>query len=483
MDHQFKKINLPDLEKVGKEKKENKVIKKKRVPVFFKVILGIFITLLLGIAVFSFKIASVGQDIFQSENKDSILTQIRRLILADDKEIKGEEEGRTNILLLGMGGEGHQGALLTDTIIIASIKYNENTEPEVALISIPRDMAVPLNNSNHVRINSIYAYGKMNSPDDDMAGNKMITDYISKVSGLPIHYYTQIDFEGFKQIVDSIDGIEVDVKNSFYDSRYPTENFGYQKISFEKGLTKMDGDLALKYARSRHGIVTDGKESEGSDFARAKRQQQILTSLKDKTFSVSTVINPKKVNEILNTLGNHVRTNIEPWEILRLADIAQNINNEQVVNKVIDQESGLLQAAKGRNNAYLLMPKDKEYFEIKQVFLNIFNPEEIDTEKNEARLAILNGTLISGLANKSANHLLRENYEISHTGNASENDYEKTVIYDLTAGEMPNTLSNLRNTFNANLSTITFAEKISKNPIKNIKEIDFIVILGLDSDI
>jgi LCP family protein required for cell wall assembly len=481
--NQNKKESLPDLKISGQEKYINKTPKKKNgMPIFLKIILGVFILLLLSVAIFSFKIASVGKDVFQSEKDNSILTQIKHLILDDNKKIEGEEEGRTNILLLGIGGEGHEGALLTDTIMVASIKYNENQEPEVAFISIPRDLAVPLNNSNYVKINSIYAYGKMNHPDDDTMGNKLITDYINKVTGLPIHYYVQIDFDGFKQIVDSIGGIEVDVQNSFYDSRYPTEDFGYQKISFEKGLTKMDGDLALKYARSRHGIVTEGTENEGSDFARAKRQQQILTSFKDKTFSVSTVINPKKVNEILNSLGSHVRTNVEPWEVLKLLDIAQNINNENIINKVIDQESGLLKPV-SKNNNYLLMPNDKNYLEIKQVFLNIFNLEEINTEKSIAKLAILNGTAISGLANKSTNQLLKESYKISHTGNASKNDYEKTVIYDLTAGKMPNVLANLKEKFNANLSTATFSEKISINPINNIKEIDFIIILGLDSDI
>ena len=479
---QNKELKLSNLGKVNKEKNKFKIIKKRKIPIFLKIILVIFITLLIGIAIFSFKIASVGKNIFQSEEDDSILNQIRHLVLADNKKIKGEDENRTNILLLGMGGEGHQGALLTDTIMIASIKYNDDSEPEVALISIPRDLAIPLN-SSYVRINSIYAYGKMNNPNDNNAGNKMITDYISNISGLPIHYYAQLDFEGFERIIDSVGGIEVDVKNSFYDSNYPTENFGYQKISFTKGLSLMNGDLALKYARSRHGIVTDGEENEGSDFARAKRQQQILTALKDKTFSVSTVINPRKVNEILNALGDHVRTNMEPWEILRLADIAQMINNDNVINKVIDQESGLLQATKGRNNAFLLMPNDKEYSEIKQVFIHIFNPEEINIENNKAKIALLNGTMISGLANKSTNQLLKESYEIAYTGNTNKNDYEKTVIYDLTKGRLPDKLTSLREKFKANLATTNFIENISKNPIKNIEDVDFIVILGLDSNI
>ncbi len=479
----MKNNKLPDLEINNKIDKVNKPIKKRKIPVFLKIILGIFITLLLGVVIFSFKIASVGKNIFQSEENDSFLTQIRHLVLADEKKIKGEEEGRTNILLLGMGGEGHQGALLTDTIMLASIKYNGNQNPEIALISIPRDLAVPLNNSNYVKINSIYTYGKMNNPDDITAGNKLMNDYINKISGLTVHYYVQIDFEGFKQIIDSVSGIEVNVSNSFYDSSYPTEDFGYQTVSFEKGTTTMDGDLALKYARSRHGVVTDGEESEGSDFARAKRQQQILTSLKNKAFSISTLTNPKKINEILNTLGNHVRTNIEPWEMLKLKDIAQDVDNEKIINKVIDQESGLLQATKGRNNAYLLMPNDKEYSEIKQVFLNIFNPEELNKEKNQASVAILNGTSIAGLANKNANKLLNEKYKIIHTGNATNNDYEKTVIYDLTAGKMPSVLANLIEKFNANLSTTNFTENLSKNPIKNIEGINFIVILGSNSNI
>lgn len=477
---QEQEVKLPDLDNFKSKKLENKSKKKRNIPVLIKVILVIFIISLLGITVFSFKVASVGNNIFQSEEKESILNQIKHLVLAEDKEIKGEKDGRTNILLLGMGGEGHQGALLTDTIIVASIKYNKEAAPEVALVSIPRDLGVPLNNS-YVKINSVYAYGKMNNPEDDSTGNKTIEDYINNISGLPIHYYAQIDFEGFKRIVDSIGGIEVDVKNSFYDPQYPTENFGYQRISFEKGLNQMNGDLALKYARSRHGIVTDGNEYEGSDFARAKRQQQILTSVKDKAFSVSTVINPKKINEILSALGDHVRTNMEPWEILKLADIAQNIDNEQITNKVIDQESGLLSAT-NKSRAYILMPNDKDYIEIKEVFENIFNPEQINTEENSARLAILNGTLINGLANRNANELLRKNFKISYTGNAKNTNYEKTVIYDLTSGKMTNSLESLIKKFNANLSPTSFSEKISKSQIKNLENIDFIVILGLDSD-
>lgn len=463
---------------------EKEVKKKKKIPVILKIIIGIFIFCIILAAFLSYKVASVGKNVLQPEENDSIITQIKHLILAENKKLNGEKEGRTNILLLGMGGEGHQGALLTDTIMVASIKYNKNDNPEVALISIPRDLAVPFENSNYVRINSIYAYGEMN---EEGSGGKIISEYINRITNLPIHYYVRVDFEGFKQAVDSLNGIEVEVKNSFYDSQYPTENFGYQTISFEKGLIQMDGDLALKYARSRHGIVTDGTENEGSDFSRAKRQQQILTAVKNKAFSLSTIANPKKINELLDSLGNHTRTDLELWEILKLTDIAKNIDNNKIINKVIDQESGLLIPTTGRNNAYLLSPPNNDFSNIKALCQNIFDPEkieEIKKEKEEVNVAILNGTLISGLARINANRLNKENFDILYTGNAKEQDYEKTVIYDLSYGEKPNALKELIEKYNANTSSNNFySENVSKNPIKNINQIDFVVILGLNSDI
>lgn len=471
----------PDLNFTEKEIKNSK----RKIPVIIKVLVGIFVFCIILAGFLSYKVASVGKNVLQPEENDSLFTQIKHLILAENKKLKGENDDRTNILLLGMGGEGHQGALLTDTIIVASLKYNDGDNPEVALISIPRDMAVPLESSNNnVRINSIYSYGEMNN---EGSGGKTISEYINRVTGLPIHYYVRIDFDGFKQVVDSLGGIEVDVKNSFYDPEYPTENFGYQTISFEKGLTTMDGDLALKYARSRHGIVTDGNESEGSDFSRAKRQQQILAAVKDKAFSVSTVVNPKKINEILDALGDHTRMDLELWEILKFADIAKNIQNDKIINKVIDQESGLLTPTRGRNNAYLLTPKNNDFSEIKAVCQNIFNLEELEKikeEKEEAKVAILNGTLISGLAGTNANQLKRDDFDVVYTGNAKEQDYEKTVIYDLSYGEKPNTLKELIGKYNANTSLNNFySEKVAKNPIKNIDQVDFVVILGLDSDL
>ena len=459
-------------------------IKDRKVPLALKIVLGVFIFMMLIIVLLSYKIALVSKDVFQPDEKTSIVDQIKNLVIDDNKLIDGEEDGRTNIVLMGMGGEGHQGALLTDTIIIASIKHNGDKPPEVALISIPRDLAVPFRGSRYLKINSIYTYGTLDN-DDNNPGGKVLSDFLGTMTGLDMHYYVRVDFEGFVRMIDSIGGITVDVKNSFYDSQYPTTNFGYQTIRFTKGETELDGDLALKYARSRHGIVTDGYESEGSDFARARRQQQILTATKDKTFSISTAINLKTINELLNVLGDHVRTNMEPWEMISMAEIFRELDNDKVISRVIDYESGLLGSMSGDDGASLLVASDSTFGEIKDFCKNIFDLDEIEKlreQRKDTKIAILNGTEISGLASKNATKLSRMDYDVIYKGNTQEPDYEKAVIYDLTNGKKPDILKDLSGLYGANSSLVSFdSESILKKPILYLDQTDFIVILGEDS--
>ena len=112
------------------------------------------------------------------------------------------------------------------------------------------------------------------------------------VLGIPIHYNVTINFEVFKQIVDTLGGIDVEIENTFTDSEYPIEGKEddpvianrYETVTFTKGLEKMNGERALKYVRSRHG---DG--AEGTDFARSKRQQKVILAIKDKLMSPTFV--------------------------------------------------------------------------------------------------------------------------------------------------------------------------------------------------
>jgi len=176
---------------------------KRGLVVFGKIALVLFIVVAILGALFSYKLMTASKNIFSENEDESIIQQIKKLVFSKDKYLAGEEEGRTNILLLGMGGEGHQGAYLTDTIIVVSIKYNgQDTEKDVSMISIPRDLYVKVDNQNYYRINSLYTLGKVNQ-DEYESGMTLINDAISNITGLPIHYYVRADFDGFKKVIDS----------------------------------------------------------------------------------------------------------------------------------------------------------------------------------------------------------------------------------------------------------------------------------------
>ena len=188
-------------------------------------------------------------------------------------------DNRVNILLLGIPGGNHEGPTLSDSITVINYDFLSNT---FTSISIPRDI---WSETLKDKINSAYAYGEAKSKG---GGLKLAKAEISAVIGTPIQYAAIVDFAKFRQIIDFLGGIDVYVEKSFTDPMFPIEGkendlcegvdpeykCRYETISFKKGLTHMDGDTGLKYIRSRHAQGT-----EGSDFARGVRQQQVMSAV------------------------------------------------------------------------------------------------------------------------------------------------------------------------------------------------------------
>ncbi len=448
---------------------KEKKIKKRPLIILTKVILGLFILLVITFACFSWKIISTGQDIFTQENgedrKISFFGFVKRLILSKDREMSDITQDRLNFLLLGMGGQGHEGALLTDTIMVVSTKPESG---DVAMISIPRDLYISLGGKVYQKINSVHAYGEIQRPGQ---GANLASEAVEQVTGLPVHYYIRVDFEGFKKIVDILGGIDVYVERSFYDPAYPGPNYGYQTVSFAKGWNHMNGDEALKFARSRHGIVLEGEGSESSDFARAKRQQIVLSAIKDKAFSLKTILNPKKLNNILAVLSDHIRTNIKPEEIFSLVELARGIDTQNIANQVIDsKEHNLLYASKTKGGAYILLPKGGDFSQIHKFCQNVFLRQEIAREN--AKIEIQNGTGIKSLAKNTAEELKRSGYNIVGINDAQDKDFEKTVIYDFTSSSKPATVRTLREKLDANVCT--FAKRFLEG------DAELVLVLGKD---
>ncbi len=465
------------VEKVVYKKPRRKLFYVGKFFIYFFIIVGIF-----GLAL-SFKVISSSNAITEEGAIAGFFKQVKSLVTIEDKELKGEATDRINILLLGMGGEGHSGAYLTDTIILASLKPSTN---EVAFLSIPRDLFVPIPGYGWRKINNANAFGEMTGEN----GAELTAQVVEEITGQDVHYYGRLDFQGFSKIVDLLGGLEIDVENSFTDYLYPDWNYGYQTISYSKGQQVMDGDTALKYVRSRHG-----NNGEGSDFARSERQQKVLVAFKNKMLSASTLFNPKKIVDILDSLTEHTKTDMEVWELLRVANLVMKTNQDEMVSQVLETgPNGILHSETTIDGAYILRPNAglDDFSEIQQVASDIFGLTQLNSE--DAKIEVQNGTTVTGLASITAQYLRRKDLNVVSIGNADAKDYDKTVIYDLTR-QNPNTLKVIKDELDANVSTLlpAFIENrdlidyndLAVNAVNSnlttTENLDFIIILGANS--
>ncbi len=364
-----------------------------------------------------------------SNAKLSFFQQVAGIVTHNDALLQGEREDRINILLLGIGGPGHEGPYLTDTMIVASIQPSTK---QVAMISIPRDLVVDIPGYDYRKINSVLSIGR--DQEYPGGGEALVMKIVGDVLDIPIHYYARIDFQGFEEVIDKLGGVTVNVERSFADYQYPDNNYGYQTVRFKAGEQTMDGKTALEFARSRKG--TNG---EGSDFARAARQQKILVAVRDKALSLGTLLNPVKINDLLSSLANHHQTNLEVSEMLRLAKMVGSVNADNVISKVLDNSTnGFLHAATGLQGAYILEPNDDTYGDIRFLANNIFLIGA--AEREAATVVVGNATSTEGLAGDMTQALdafgLTTVSPISLPGITTDH----TVLIDQSQGKYPKTL-------------------------------------------
>ncbi|MCA9345939.1 LCP family protein [Candidatus Saccharibacteria bacterium] len=386
--------------------------------------------------------------------------------------LNGEGDGRVNILLLGKGGPGHEAPDLTDTILLASIDPVQN---EAALLSVPRDMYVKDALGNSMKINAIYSTAKQrklseaNKTDSDKQlaedyGLKAIKQSASEVLGIPVHYYVMVDFTAFKEAIDTVGGITIDVKEPLYDATMAWLNKGSPLIA-DKGMQTFDGNRALMYARSRHG-------SARGDFDRTERQREVILALEQKVLTLGTFSNPFKVVELINTLGDNVRTDLNgTGELKRLYEIMQNIGADKFVSIGLADPPNILVGTDNVNGQSIVEPLeglyqyDKIHSYIRNTLLDPFLKQE------NARIVILNGTATPGLATEREKELKSYGYNIVKIDNAPTDNYAKTVLVDVTNSK-PFTLSYLEK----RLGLVKTTQNIEGLPTSETA--DFVIILG-----
>lgn len=454
------------------------------------VVIGMVVVTGIAYSAFLFTRVSRAFEGITPTNATGILGRLQSFTQPAEKKLRGETDDRMNVLILGIGGEGHEGSQLADTIVVASFKPSTK---QATLFSIPRDFIVDIPNYGFRKINHANAFGEEAGPRG--SGAELTSSILSNVLSAPIHYFVRVDFSGFEDVINDLGGIDVDVERAFVDYEYPTEDFGYQTIRFAAGRQRFDGATALKYVRSRHGT-----NNEGSDFARSRRQQKVIVAVKERAFSLETILNPSRITSALETLGEHIQTSFAPWELLRLAQLVKDVNTDAVINRSLDTTpEGLLVSSVGIDGAYILEPRNKDYSEIRLAFANLF---ETASAQAPARVEIQNGTQLAGLAARTAETLAPLPVTITRVRNADRRDYERTVVYDLTDGEYAAVATELKSRLGADVVTpllqaagsgtiglgntdinasISYGDTLralKSNP--SYADVDFVIVLGSD---
>jgi len=355
----------------------------------------------------------------------------KKILSSLEKKLPQDQNGFFNILFLGIGGKGHDGGKLTDTIILVSIDQKKHN---IVMLSIPRDFWVETEATNS-RINEILrdapAYFIKKGFSKEGAVKKSLQtlqEKITEITSLQIHRFAKIDFKGFEKLIDLLEGIDVIVEREINDPSYPDGNWGYEKFYLAKGNHHLDGSKALKYARSRH---------DSSDFDRSKRQQKLIQAIKEKALKMEILTSTNKLKGILEILKDNFSTDLSWREIITLANLATNLSKDNLFSYVLTDDplhKGGFLVTPSRDlygGAFVLVPflnlvKGHRFDQIKTFSNIIFKYRGLINDKN-LQIEIYNATSRQGLARSLMNHLKRYGLKINKIDTFSEK-LEQTVI-------------------------------------------------------
>ena len=275
----------------------------------------------------------------------------------DPAGLSADNNGRTNVLILGKGDPGHAGQELSDSIMVVS--FNKTTK-QVATISIPRDTEANIPGYGYRKINNANALG----------GSELATQTVSEFLDLPIDYTVVTNFSGLSKLVDAVGGIDVDVKEALIDNEYPCADNEYRScgINIQPGVQRMDGARALEYTRCRKGTC-------GNDFGRAARQQEVIALLMAKLVQPRVWLNPVSAAAVSNALRTGMDTNISGPNMARLAWMWSQKTGEPIRWVLSTAPGGMLTSGANGN----LVPVGRSYRAIQEQAATIFtNPPEQD---------------------------------------------------------------------------------------------------------
>lgn len=277
----------------------------------------------------------------------------------------------------------------TDTLLLF---VADRATPRLAMVSVPRDLWVAIPGHGEERINAAYELG----------GSQTARQTVSNVLGQRVDRYAVIGLQGVRDVVDAAGGVDITVLQAIHDDTYPTDDYGYQTVDIPAGRQHMDGDTALKYARTRH---------QDSDFGRIARQQQVLSAVR------SAMLNPlnwPRAPAVLTALSRSIKTDVNPLDAIAIgAAMLRNPGDPERL--VID--TTLVDPITGQDGAYLLRPRA----ELKPAVARFLGGA------SSASVEVLNGAGVAGLAARTADRLVQAGFAIASIGDAPRTQPQTTI--------------------------------------------------------
>jgi polyisoprenyl-teichoic acid--peptidoglycan teichoic acid transferase len=360
-----------------------------------------------------------------------------------------------NFLLIG-SDKRPGGSFRTDTMVIAILRPQEG---QVSLISIPRDLWVYIPEWENQRINTAYQHGiSVGYPG---GGPGLLKDTILYNLGIRIDHTAMVEFDGFRQIVDTLGGVDVPVSCPYTDWKLIDPTFDPQNennwflYTTETGLIHMDGDLALWYARSRQ---------KSSDFDRGRRQQEVLRALFAQGLQADTL---KRIPELYNDLKETVDTDLNLVDLLQLSLFAPKMTNADIRSYYIRPPYVSSWITEG--GAYVLLPNEGA---LKQMLTEAMSASTKTVERQAIKIDVMNGTSNAGYDTLAATRLNYAGYETNIIP-SDRQDYAYSVLIDKTAVQDPSFTDAILNVMGLPPSSLI------SSPDPNSKS-NYLLILGYD---
>lgn len=304
-------------------------------------------------------------------------------------------EDYVNIVLLGSDKRPGSGAWRTDSMIVVSVDPQANL---VRLLSIPRDLWVFIPGHGNNRVNTADLWGEL---DRQGSGPERVKQTIHHNLGIPIHYYVRIDFAGFISIIDAVGGIDVDVECPLPD------------ISLTAGMHHMNGQDALRYARSRKST---------NDFDRARRQRKVLMALWDQALTLDII---PRIPDLWRAMSNTFQTDMTLDQVINMAYLGVQLKPQRILSRAIGPAQ--VQSWVTPQGAAVLLPRQEELRAMLQNFYAPLDTTHLD-DSSKVRVRVLNGSPRKQAQDLAASALAWEGYKVVGRGAADRPDYAQTVV-------------------------------------------------------